>query len=409
MRLSIAPLLALALFVTAPAGLAASPFFETPKPAPGFLARSAPEAVGLDARRLEAFVESARLSGSDALVVLKDGKTVVERYFGEPVGPMACMSVTKAVASLAIGKLLDEGKIRSLDEPAATWFPEWKADPTKARITLRQLMTHTSGLPRLDGSELYPNDDMLAFARGLAVQYEPGTQWEYSNPGAMLLAGIVRQASGKPLDRYMQDTIFEPLGIMDWKWHRDRAGNPDAFGGLQLRPRDLAKIGQLMLDQGRWQGRQILSVRFVTEATAPSQQRHAHQGLVWSLHYPDGYLLQTDAGLAALRQAGFEAADKLAPLTGRKFPFGMGYLNAAQERLAEGEFAQLRALMRREVGPVSVQYERRFFGHDGWLGQYLVVDPTTRLVAVRMIRHRRDDQDNARERFASFYELFGGL
>lgn len=410
MRIPIAPFVALSLLLAAPAGLAATACFETPRPAPGFLPRTTPEAVGLDGRRLGAFIESARLANSDALVVLKDGKVVAERYFDHPVGPIGCMSITKAVASLAVGKLLDEGKIRSLDEPVATWFPEWRADALKARITLRQVLTHTSGLGhRMTGSELYGHHDMLAFAQGLEVEHEPGSQWEYNNAAFMLLAGIVQAAAGTPIDDYLEAKLFLPLGIVEWQWFRDEVGHPDTFGGLALRPRDLAKIGQLMLDQGRWQGRQILSVRYVTEATAPGTRRSMGQGLSWMLRYPDGFVMQTEGGLAALKKAGFEASDLLSPLTGRHFPFGMGYLDSAKALLTPEAFDRLRSLMRREVGPVTVQYGRRYFGHDGWLGQYLAVDPTTRLVAVRMIRNQRADQDNPREDFDSFDEQFQRL
>ncbi|HEY9854999.1 MAG TPA: serine hydrolase domain-containing protein, partial [Stenomitos sp.] len=341
MKALIAPLFALSTLLAAvPAGGApeVAPYFETSTVAPGFLPRTTPAAVGLDAQRLGALVDGARLANSDALIVLKDGKVVVERYFDQPVGPIACMSITKAVSSLAILKLLDEGKIRSLEEPLTTWFPEWQPDPLKARITLRQVLTHTSGLGHsMLGSELYRNDDMLAFAKGLPAEHEPGSKWEYNNAAAMLLAGIVKAASGRPIDDYLQDKLFLPLGIVDWTWHRDRAGNPDTFGGLALRPRDLARIGQLMLDQGRWQGRQVLSIRSVTEATAPAQRLFQHQALIWMLHYPDGYLMQTEAGLAALKAAGFEASGKLASLTGQRFPFGMGYLNRAKELLTATE------------------------------------------------------------------------
>lgn len=313
MRVLIVPLLALSMLIAAvPSGRAADterPYFETVKTAPGFLPRSTPEAVGLDAQRLQAFVESARLANSDALIVLKDGKVVVERYFDQSKGSIACMAITQAVASLAIGKLLDEGRIRSLDEPLITWFSEGRPDPSKAPTTLRQVLTRTE-----------PEDG-----------------------NAMLLAGIVKAASGQPIDDYLQDKIFLPMGIVDWKWSRDQAGNPDTVGGLSLRPRDLAKIGQLMLDQGRWRGRQLLSIGYVTEATAPARRLDPHHALGWHLHYPDGYNM------------------------------------------------------------------RRYFSHDGRLGQYLAVDPTNRLVAVRMIRDQRPDQDNPRETFGSFYDQFERL
>lgn len=252
MRALLTPLLALSMLLAADTE---RPYFETVAAAPGFLPRSTPEAVGLDAQRLQAFVESARLANSDALIVLKDGKVVIERYFDQPKGPIACMGITQAVASLAIGK----------------------------------------------------------------------------------------PASGQPLDDYMQDKLFLPMGIVDWKWQRDPSGNPDTVEGLSLRPRDLAKIGQLMLDQGRWRGKQLVSIGYVTEATAPSRERYPNQGLGWQIRYTH------DANM------------------------------------------------------------RRYFGHEGRLGQYLAVDPTTRLVAVRMIRDQRPDQDNPRDRFDSFHDLFERL
>jgi CubicO group peptidase (beta-lactamase class C family) len=111
--------------------------------------------------------------------------------------------------------------------------------------------------------------------------------WNYNSGGAWLLGLILRKVSGEPLDGFAKAALFEPLEITNWEWKRFFPnGDPDTSGGLRLRPRDLAKFGQLVLDKGIWRGRQIVSAYWVKEMTA----RQSPQGSWFGFADSYGYL-----------------------------------------------------------------------------------------------------------------------
>ena len=323
-------------------------FFDSPVPTQEFFSRAEPEAVGINRAALTMLVAEAQNTHSNALIVIKDGRVIAERYFGHPTKqPLRINSVTKSVVSLAIGQLIADGKIPGLHTPLSTWFPEWTTGK-KAKITLRHILTHTSGLFHEESAaKLYQQHDVVGYARGLPVVDEPGKGFSYSNEAVALIPGIVMAASGKPLDIYLRDRLFKPLGISDCNWDRDAAGNVMAYGGLWLFPRDLARIGQLMLDSGRWEGKQVIPAAWVRACIAPARADIPDYGLLWRL-YPG--LKESTAG-------------------------------------ADG------------------------FGGDGWLGQYLVVYPEQRLVAVRLhsVESGNDERENRKCGFVSFREMVFSL
>ena len=319
-------------------------FFEAEAVPREFLPRAKPEAVGVNPAALAALVAEAQNTHSAALIVIKDGRVVVERYFGHPTKqPLRINSVTKSIVSLAIGQLIADGTIPSLKTPLSRWFPEW-ALGEKAKITLRDIMAHTSGLYHEESAtKLYQQPDVVRYARGLPLAEEPGKNFSYSNEAVALIPGIVLAASGKPLDIYLRDLLFKPMGISDYKWARDAAGNVLAFGGLWLLPRDLARIGQLMLDSGRWENKQLIPASWVHACTSPVRADIPDYGLLWRL-YPG----------------------------------------------------------QREASAVPPG-----FGGDGWLGQYLVVYPKWRLVVVRLhaIEAGNDEKENRKYGFNSLQQM----
>ena len=359
--------------------------------------------------RIASLVAAAKDAHSDALLVVRNGRVEVERYADGRPRKLLVMSITKAVSSLAIGMLLDDGKIPSVDVPMSTYCPAWRTDPRKARVTLRHVLTHTSGVGHtMRGGEIARHPDWVAFAAGLPAEDEPGTHWAYNNAVSQLMSEVVRQASGERIDRFLDRRLFQPLGIRDWSWERDPAGHPDTAGGLALWPRDLARIGLLMLDRGRWHGQQLLSEAFVAQATTP-QLGNPVQGLIWRLSYPEAYLVQTPTTRATLREHGLsDLVDRLEPLDGRHYALGGAYAKA-MARIATAEEAKaLGALDRAGTPWFEVHQEgRRCLGHDGWLGQYLVVDPGRRLVAVRLRHDPGDvpDREKASDGFGAFTAL----
>ncbi len=252
-------------------------------PDPDFPAAS-PEQAGLDRGAIESLEAQARATDTSALIIVRDGRTVVERYFGHARKRVVAQSVTKSVISLLIGRLLFDGRIASLDQPAYHWFPEWAADPAKSRITLRMLMNHTSGL--VEGPGFWDVPDLLAEARALPLISLPGTEFHYSNAGVELLSAVIAQAAGMPADAYARARLFEPLGITRWRWDRDPAGNVATPGGLRIEPRGLLRIGSLMLEEGRWNGQPLLPAAWIHTVTEPSQEINKDYGLLWWLSGP---------------------------------------------------------------------------------------------------------------------------
>src|SRR5262249_39826503 len=151
------------------------------------------------------------------------------------------MSVTKSIVSMAFGRLLALGKLKTLDEPVHTFYPEWRQG-RKREITIRQLLTQTSGLQAdpMTGTEIDGSPDLVHLALCAELADAPGSRFFYNNKATNLLAGIVHRVSGRRLDEFIKQEIFAPLQISDVRWERDHAGNPDAMSGLEIRPADLA-------------------------------------------------------------------------------------------------------------------------------------------------------------------------
>jgi CubicO group peptidase (beta-lactamase class C family) len=248
--------------------------------------RAEPGDVGIDKTALERLRVRAKEADSDAVVIVKDGRLVADWDFGREHGPIEAMSATKSIVNLAIGRLIDRGKIKSLDQPVCEFYPEWKQGRKKL-ITVRHLLNHTSGLQSpLITREIYDSPDFVQFALAAEISDDPGTKFFYNNKAVNLLAGVVQKASGERMDRFIAKEIFEPLGIKEFGWSLDPSGNPQAMAGLQIRAIDLAKIGQMMLDEGSWKGRQVISKQWVRKSVEAGQPLEPTCGLLWWLSTP---------------------------------------------------------------------------------------------------------------------------
>jgi CubicO group peptidase (beta-lactamase class C family) len=365
-----------------------------------------PADAGLDAQVVDALLREAEATGSDALLVVVDGRTVIERYFGEARAPIETMSVTKSVVAIAIGMLVDEGRIASLDAPMSTWLPGWNKG-RKAKVTLRHVLTHTSGLEHRQGAGvLNQQSDRTAFARKSAVVEEPGTKVSYNNEAVQLLEAVVREAAGEPIDRYLEQRLFAPLGITQWSWERDDAGNVQAFYGLSLHARDLAKIGMLMLDRGKHGERVLVSEDFVAQATR-EQVAGSGCGLLWWIR-PHMRTFSLRAGdVETLVRHGAARPGALDDLVGRRHTSGASLWLALAERADDAGRAALLRLAAAGLQPFGDHRgEPLGYAADGWLGQQLIVIPEHRLVAVRQHRAPTDrEPDQAYNEAHGFFGL----
>lgn len=231
-----------------------------------------------------------------AVVLVRNGTLLFEYYrkgydekWGRPIGEIEyapdvrhdVRSISKSVVSLLVGIAVDRGLIRSIDEPVFTFFPEFASlrTPEKDRILVRHLLTMSSGIkwdeerPYTDpeNSErrmvLAPDSYRYAFEQPMAA--EPGKVWKYNGGSTTLLAAIVEKATGNPLLDFARESLFTPLGIADIEWLNMPNGQPAAASGLRLRPRDLAKVGQLFLNEGSWNGKRVISTTWLQESIEP--------------------------------------------------------------------------------------------------------------------------------------------
>jgi CubicO group peptidase (beta-lactamase class C family) len=245
----------------------------------------APNNAGLDPAilcRLAPFLRDWQAADVHSVLVLRHGKLVFEAYFtgaDQPLGEHArdvtfdaatkhdLRSVEKSVIALlvgiAMGQLPDYADLRS---------------PEKDRITTRHLLTMSLGLawnedlpvfdPRNNETRMYLSADPLRYALEQPVDRPPGQSWRYDSGSVIVLAALLEKATGQKVDDFARTALFAPLGITDVEWAHLPNGVVSPYG-LQLRPRDLAKIGQLVLDHGAWQGKQIVPADWVQAAITP--------------------------------------------------------------------------------------------------------------------------------------------
>lgn len=296
-------------FISLIGGAALSPLAGMPATAePGSCSAPAPQADGLPIApgTADGLVDTSalcrmtdRLAASanvHAVLVSRGGKLVFERYLkgydeanDRPIANAVfdadtlhdMKSVSKSVASLVLGIAIDRGLITSVDEPIFSFFPELSdlRSPEKDRILLSHALTMSVGMKWVEATPSTGNDnndearmhmaaDPCRYVLGLPMIAPVGQDFFYNTGVLTLVSAIVRKAVGKPLDEFAREVLFEPLGITRFEWSRVK-GDTNAGGGLRLRPRDMVKIGQLVLAGGRWNDRQIVSKAWIDASTRP--------------------------------------------------------------------------------------------------------------------------------------------
>jgi CubicO group peptidase (beta-lactamase class C family) len=247
--------------------------------------------LGMDTEALKQHHALCERTGAEACLVIYKGKIVQEIYSARYREPMTAMSSTKSVTGLLVGMLVDAGKIKSIDEPVCTYLREWCERP-KGKVTIQHLLTMTSGLPDLHGANrgVGYQADKNPYVIGLPLADEPGTKWTYSNEGVQLLSPILDKAAGEPVQDYARKRLFEPLGMLKTRLKLDEKGHAWTYGDMETTPRDFARLGLLMLNEGMWEGRRIVSAEWIERSTSRSQEHNPNYGLLWWLnHSPGGY------------------------------------------------------------------------------------------------------------------------
>ncbi len=233
---------------------------------------------------------------TQGVLIIQNDSIVYEKCTGEmAVDKIAgVFSVTKSVTSLLCGIAVDEGYIKSIDEPVTVYLTELlKADPMWQKLTIRHLLDMQSGLDfddtyslrlqdlkRLNAmSRLYYGRNIKAQVKKLKFRCEPGTEYRYESMTTEILGLVIERATGRRFADYLEEKVWTPLGMefpaflsYDSKKHHA----PHAFGGLALTMLDLAKIGRLYLNKGVWDGKRIVSESWIEQSTTYSTDNEGY-------------------------------------------------------------------------------------------------------------------------------------
>jgi len=221
------------------------------------------------------YFNASRLETAYSLLVFKNGCLVAEDYFnnGSPEQQVNIHSVTKSINSALVGIALERGYLSSLDQKMIEFFPELNdriRDPRKKQITIRQMLQMRAGYPWEESTTELFHLLFSGFRASTLVEVplvrDPGTDFEYSNLTSHLLGIIVARAAKTDLKSFAEEHLFSPLGIEPGFWQTDWEGNYLGFSDLHISAGDLAKVGLMYLNGGKYKGRQIVPAAWIHES-----------------------------------------------------------------------------------------------------------------------------------------------
>lgn len=272
---------------------------------------ASPREQGLDAELLNELVDKLKSQEKAirSVVIVRSGKLAFE-YYRDGLGPATLhdmRSATMSVVSTLVGVALQKGLIKSVDQPVADFLPEALGEGVDSRVSamsLRHILTLTAGFDpdvKQVGRWAFPVD----FALRRSLVSDPGRKFDF-NPGtAHLAARVVVSATGESVSQFAQKQLFAPLRIERYLWRIDRPGGSElGYSGLQLTTRDMAKLGQLYLQQGSWNGTTLVPAQYVEAATRKQSSGgppvHWAYGYSWwvahSSRLPGPYMAGADDG-----------------------------------------------------------------------------------------------------------------
>ncbi|MDX9906912.1 MAG: serine hydrolase [Bacteroidales bacterium] len=208
----------------------------------------------------------------ESFLVIIDRKLILEEYFYgyDRTQKHDIHSCTKSIVSLLLGITLAKNNLRDVDQSIFNYFPEYLSlkNKEKEQITLKQVLTMTSGLDHEDDFEPLDPADQTKQILSLPVVSEPGEAFKYNNNSTNLIGGLIYILENKQADDFAKEVLFNKLGISDFYWERE-GGVLHCHNDLHLLPRDMAKIGLLVLDNGTWNGEQIVPGEWIAASTKP--------------------------------------------------------------------------------------------------------------------------------------------
>jgi len=336
----------------------------TPWPNNGW-ERSKPALEGMSLDSLSSFsnkLKSGELGYIDGMLIIRNGKIVFEKEYSNNYDSLfeitntkpgkynyydpvwhpyykntelhTMQSVSKSFTAAAIGIAIKNGVIKDLDVKIMEYFVGFESsnpDPRRNEMTIRDVLTMTTGIswdelsmPYTDTSsscvQMEASRDWVKYVLDQPLTFKPGEKWEYSSGATMLLSNIIKQSTGQDLADYVEQNLFNELGIQNYYWKHTPKGLTDAEGGLYLTPRDLAKLGYLYLNNREWDGKTVLPDNWVQNNlfkpldTIWPSFKYGHQW--WLIPYGENKITMLASGLGGQRMLVIPEFNIVAVFTG---------------------------------------------------------------------------------------------
>jgi CubicO group peptidase (beta-lactamase class C family) len=241
----------------------------------------------------EKLLKDLKKTRASSLVVIQDNKLIYEQYWKDhnPSSLMNSFSMAKGILAVLVGCAIEDGYLQSEDQLISSVFPQYKDTQYGKHLTFRHLMTMEAGMdwkeeyhhPFAENSKQYFVNDLAEQAFGVEIKEMPGQKYEYQSVAAQLLGLALKKATGKELAMYLSEKLWKPLGMeFPAKWSTDEKGMEKAFCCIHATPRDFAKIGQLIMQNGNWNGRQLISEEYCKKILTPTAANDAFCYTIWA-------------------------------------------------------------------------------------------------------------------------------
>ena len=238
------------------------------------LPRSTPEAEKVSAKGIIDYLDAVKESGQDlhSVMILRHGKVVVEHWLGDHAAdkPHIMNSVSKTYTATAIGFAVAEGRIKVTDK-VISFFPDklpTQMSQNLKDMEIKHLLTMSVGHdPNAVREKTRTNDDWVKVFLAEPITEKPGTQFNYNSVATYMLSAIIQKVTGEKLIDYLYPRLFRPLGIVGATWDECPQGINTGGWGLYVKTEDMAKLGQFILQKGKWNGEQLLPASWINEAT----------------------------------------------------------------------------------------------------------------------------------------------
>lgn len=239
------------------------------------------QSTTLNDPNIEKLIRFADSTYADRILLYHQGRKIVDwKNESCDLELFNTASMVKSWTSLVVGVLIDKGLINSADDKVCKYLPEW-IDGCNNDVTIKNLLTMSAGLNRSGGRGIISKTDMNKHALNVKLDTLPNIRFSYSNESVQLLGIVIEKVTGQLTQEFYQEALFTPLEMKSSTLMKDEIGNYQTYGGAVTTPEDAAKIGTLMLNKGRYKGKQIVSESWINDVVQPSKHASFYGYLWW--------------------------------------------------------------------------------------------------------------------------------